>query len=178
MGIIYYFIFVIAIGVSVGVGNGSLASAKTFEAGDASTSWIGTGVVHDLGDGEQVINAMINGVMIVRHFEDEDRETIHTAKLVCPVRVNLNTKNKQETILGLCTIIAHEGIDVSYAQLKCVGNLNECEGEFTFTGGSGGFSGISGTTPFYMRIIFEQLEAGKARAVGYAFWPNLTYTLP
>ena len=178
MRTVFYFIFGIAIGVSVGAGNGSLASAKTFEAGDASTSWIGSGEVHDLGEGEQVINGMIKGVMIVRHFKGAVRGTIHSTKLVCPIRVNLNKQENYKASLGICTILAHEGKDIAYAEWKCVGNLNECEGEFTFAGGAGGFSGISGTTPFHMRIIFEQLEAGKAQAIGYAFWPNLTYMLP
>jgi len=178
MRIVYYFIFVIGIVIGEGAGDSSLASAKTVEAGDASTSWIGTGEIHDLADGEQVIHAIVKGVLIVRHFKGEIGRTVHTSKLVCPIRVTVNTQNKYRTQLGLCTIIAHGGKDVAYGQWKCDGDLNECEGEFTFTGGAGGFSGISGTTPMYNRIIFEKLEAGNARAVGYASWPNLTYTLP
>jgi hypothetical protein len=33
------------------------------------------------------------------------------------------------------TLIAHEGQDIAYAQWKCAGTLDECEGEFTFTRG-------------------------------------------
>jgi Ohr subfamily peroxiredoxin len=42
----------------------------------------------------------------------------------------------------------------------------------------GRFTGVSGTTAFFNRILFEKLEAGKARVVGYTSWPNLTYTVP
>ncbi len=173
-----YFMVGIAIGVFMGTGISSLASAKTVEAGDASQSWIGTGEVHDLPDGGQVIHAVVTGVVIVRHFKGNTGKTVHTSPQVCAVRVTGNAQNTQRTQRGLCTLIAHGGKDVAYTEFTCKGDSNECEGEFTFTGGEGGFRGISGTTPFFNRIIFEKLEAGKARAVGYASWPNLTYTLP
>jgi hypothetical protein len=156
----------------------SPASAKTLEAGYASTSWMGSGEVRDLPDGGQVINAIVKGVMIVRHSNGAVGGIVHTAQLECPIRVTLSAKDSHRTYLGLCTVLAHEGKDVGYAEWKCVGGPMECEGEFTFTGGAGGFSGISGTIPFFSRIVFEKLEAGNARAVGYAYWPNLTVTLP
>ncbi len=79
---------------------------------------------------------------------------------------------------ALCTVVAHEGKDVGYAQWNCVGTLKECDGGFTMTSGTGGFSGISGTTPFKTSIIFEVQEGKNAQAIGYAQWPNMTYTLP
>lgn len=45
-------------------------------------------------------------------------------------------------------------------------------------GGSGGFAGMSGTTPFQTSIVFELQEGKMGQAIGYAVWPNLTYTLP
>lgn len=116
--------------------------------------------------------------MIVRHSNGAVGGIVHTAKLECPIRVTVNKNGDHRTYLGLCTILAHEGRDVGYAEWKCAGGPMECEGEFTFTGGAGGFSEISGTIPFFSRIIFEKLEAVNARAVGYAYWPNLTVTLP
>ncbi|HSA86219.1 MAG TPA: hypothetical protein VLE46_08550 [Nitrospira sp.] len=178
MSIIYYFIAVMGLVVGLAGTHDSLVSAKSLEAGYVSTSWMGSGEVHDLPDGEQVINAIVKGVMIVRHSNGAVGGIVHTAQLECPIRVTLSTKNNHRTYLGLCTILAHEGKDVGYAEWKCSGDHVECEGEFTFTGGAGGFSGISGTTPFFSRIVFEKLEAQHARAVGYAYWPNLTVALP
>jgi hypothetical protein len=178
MRIIHYFIVVMGLVVGLVGSNNSLVSAKTLEAGYASTSWMGIGEVHDLPDGGQVINAIVKGVMIVRHSNGEVGGIVHTAQLECPIRVTLNKADDHRGYFGLCTILAHEGKDVGYAAWKCAGGRMECEGEFTFTGGAGGFSGISGTTPFFSRIVFEKLEAGNARAVGYAYWPNLTVTLP
>lgn len=173
----FYFVGVIGIVLAVGASTGSLADAKTVEAGESSSSWNGSGEVQDLVGGEQVINGTVKGVLIARH-KAEGKTTVHSSKLVCPVRVNLNKKKDYQAIEGLCTIVAHEGKDVAYAHWKCAGNLKECEGAFIFTGGTGGFSGISGTTPFQTSIVFELQEGRHAQAIGYAVWPNLTYTLP
>ena len=174
---IYYFAIVFGTVLALGESNGSLAYAKTIEAGESNSSWNGTGEVQDLVDGEQVINGTVKGVLIARH-KAEGKMTVHSSKLVCPVRVNLNRNKDYQAIEGLCTIVAHEGKDVAYAHWKCTGNLKECEGEFTFTGGVGGFKGASGTTPFQTSIVFELQEGKNAQAIGYAVWPNMTYTLP
>jgi hypothetical protein len=178
MRIIHYFVVVMGVVVGLGGSNSSLVEAKTLEAGYASTSWIGSGEVHALPEGGQVINAIVKGVMIVRHSNGAIGGVVHTAQLECPIRVTLNKTDDHRSYLGLCTILAHEGKDVGYAEWKCSGGSKECEGEFTFTGGAGGFSGILGTTPVFSRIVFEKLEGNNARAVGYAYWPNLTVTLP
>ena len=60
---------------------------------------------------------------------------VHSSKLTCPVRVNLNRNKDSQAIEGLCTMVAHEGKDVGYGHWKCAGNLKECMGDFTFTGG-------------------------------------------
>lgn len=172
------FYFLIGIALSAWVATSSLALAKTVEAGDVSTSWIGTGEIHELSDGERVVHGIVNGQLIVRHVKGESGKHVHTAQLVCSIRVATNTKNNQRTQFGLCTVIAHGGKDVGYGLFKCDGGLGECEGEFTFTHGIGGWAGISGTTPMFNRIIFENPKDGKAQVIGYAAWPNLTYTLP
>ncbi len=161
----------------IGHGAGSLAYGKTVEAGESSSSWNGTGEFLELGNGEQIVNGIVQGVLISRH-KDGGKMVVHTSKLTCPVRVNLNRGKDSQAIEGLCTIIAHEGKDIGYAHWKCAGTLKECTGDFTFTGGSGGFTGMSGTTPFQTSIVFEHQEGKYGQAIGYAVWPNLTYTLP
>ena len=142
------------------------------------TSWMGKGEVIDVGEGRVVISGTLKGVMFARHQKGAVRGPTHAAKLECPVRVDLDKKNNRREIVGICTIVAHEGKDAAYAQFKCAGGLDECEGDFTFTGGTGGFSGMSGTTPVTLRLDIERLENKKGEAFGYAFWPNLTYNLP
>ena len=177
MRIGYYLLIVIILNAWLGICSDALA--KTIEAGDVSSSWIGTGEMHDLPDGGQVIHATVKGALIVRHFKEEtEKKHVHTAELVCSIRVTVNPKQNQRAQIGLCTVFAHAGKDVGYGQWKCEGGLSECEGEFTWTNGTGGWAGISGTTPMFNRIVFEKIEGERARAVGYATWPNLTYTLP
>ena len=174
-----YSLFVIAAAASLGLAGGfPIAFAKTVEAGDGSASWIGSGEVHDIGEGKLVINGTLKGVMFVRHFKGAVRGPIHATKLECPVRVVTDTKNNRRESVGVCTLISHEGKDIAFAQWKCAGALEECEGDFTFTGGEGGFSGISGATPFRSRIDIERQGSGRGQGFGYAYWPNLTYTLP
>ena len=179
MRAMFNYLVVVIVGlILISLGSGPSASARTVEAGDAMTSWIGTGDVHELGEGNVVINGTLRGVMFVRHYQGAVRGPIHAAKLQCQVRVSTETKNDHRESVGICTIIAHEGKDIAYAQWKCAGKLEECEGDFTFTGGAGGLSGIAGTTPFRSRIDIERLEVGKSQAFGYAYWPKLTFTLP
>jgi hypothetical protein len=177
MRVVSYVILLIVIGTFGVTLNSSLTYGKTVEAGESNSSWNGNGEFQDLVNGEQVINGILKGVLIARH-KAEGKMTVHSSKLVCPVRVNLNRNKDSQAIEGLCTIVAHEGKDVAYAHWKCVGNLKECEGEFTFTGGTGGFNGISGTTPFQTSIVFELQQGKHGQAIGYAVWPNMTYTLP
>ena len=66
--------------------------------------------------------------------------------------------------------------DVAYGEMRCVGKKDDCRGEFTFSWGSGGFKGITGSTPFVGGINIEQKKEG--RIYGYAAWPKLTYSLP
>ncbi|MGQ0555102.1 MAG: hypothetical protein ACT4PN_04065 [Nitrospiraceae bacterium] len=172
-----YLVCVIGMVFFLGQGTGSVAYGKTVEAGDSSSSWSGTGEFLELGNGEQVVNGIVKGVLISRH-KDGGKMIVHSSKLACPVRVNLNRSKDSQAIEGLCTIVAHEGKDVGYAHWKCAGNLKECTGDFMFTGGSGGFTGMSGTTPFQTSIVFELQEGKSGQAIGYAVWPNLTYTLP
>lgn len=47
----------------IGYGSGSVAYGKTVEAGESSSSWNGTGEFLELGNGEQVVNGIVKGVL-------------------------------------------------------------------------------------------------------------------
>ncbi|HJU04763.1 MAG TPA: hypothetical protein VJ692_06375 [Nitrospiraceae bacterium] len=151
------------------------AEPKTIEAGDATASWTGKGVIEDIGDGERVFSGMITGTMFIRHPQESARALIHAAKIECQTVIRFS-ENKEEQHSALCVMTAHEGKDVAYAELRCTGKKDECKGEFTFNYGSGGFKGISGKTPFVGGINIEQRAEG--RIYGYAYWPKMTYSLP
>lgn len=61
--------------------------------------------------------------MIVRHSNGAVGGIVHTAQLECPIRVTLSKTNDRRTYFGLCTILAHDGKDVGYAEWKCAGGV-------------------------------------------------------
>lgn len=151
------------------------ARAKVIEAGEATASWNGTGMIQDLGDGNRVFTGAITGTMFIRHPEGAGHSRIHAAKIDCQAVVLIND-DKEERQNALCVMTAHEGKDVAYGEVRCVGKKDDCRGEFAFSWGSGAFKGITGTTPFVGGINIERKEEG--RIYGYAAWPNMTYFLP
>jgi hypothetical protein len=150
------------------------ADAKTMEAGEATASWSGKGVIDDLGNGESVFSGAITGTMFIRHPQGSGRALIHAAKLQCQTVARIS-ENKEEQS-ALCLMTAHEGKDIAYGEMRCVGKKDDCQGKYTFTWGTGAFKGITGTTPFVGGVNIEQREEG--RIYGYAAWPELTYSLP
>jgi hypothetical protein len=150
------------------------AEAKTIEAGEATASWSGKGVIDDLGNGESVFSGAITGTMFIRHTQGSGRALIHAAKIQCQTVARIS-ENKEEQN-ALCLMTAHEGKDIAYAEMQCVGKKDDCQGKYTFTWGTGAFKGITGTTSFVGGINIERKEEG--RIYGYAAWPQLTYSLP
>ena len=161
--------------VSMALGFSLPAESKTIEAGEATASWNGKGVIDDLGNGERVFTGTMTGTMFIRHPEGSGHALIHAAKIDCQAIIRFS-EDREETQTALCIMTAHEGKDVAHAELRCTGKKDECKGQFTFTWGSGGFKGITGSTPFVGGINIEQKKDG--RIYGYAAWPKLMYSLP
>lgn len=152
------------------------AGAKTIEAGDATASWTGKGVIDDLDGGDSIFSGTLTGTMFIRHPEGEaGHALIHAAKIECQTVIRISEK-KEEQHAALCVMTAHEGKDAAYGEIRCTGKKDDCRGEFTFTYGRGGFKGIAGKTPFIGGINIEQKSEG--RIYGYAHWPHMTYSLP
>ena len=60
------------------------AEAKTFEAGHATVSWTGQGVIDDLGDGERIFSGTITGSILVKHLPVGSAPAqIHKGKMDC-----------------------------------------------------------------------------------------------
>jgi hypothetical protein len=160
----------------VGMGLFSWAEAKTIEAGHATVSWKGKGVVEDLGNGDRVFSGAITGTLLVKHLpEGSAPAQIHAGKLDCQAIFRIS-ENEEERHTALCVIRTHEGKDLAYGEMRCMGKKEECKGEFTFVWGRGGFTGIGGTTPYVGGIIIEDQKEGLI--YGSAHWPQLTYSLP
>jgi hypothetical protein len=152
------------------------AEAKTIDAGHATVSWKGKGVIDDLGDGDKVFSGTLTGTILVKHLpEGSEPAQIHETKMNCQAILYIS-KNVEEQKTILCILRAHKGKDLAYGEIRCAGKTGECKGEFTWVWGKGGFKGITGTTPFVAGIYIEEQKEGEI--YGSAHWPNLTYTLP
>jgi len=152
------------------------AEAKTIDAGHATVSWKGKGVIDDLGDGERVFSGTLTGTILVKHLpEGSAPAQIHQTKMDCQAILYINKDVEQQKTI-LCMLRAHQGKDVAYGEIRCTGKTGECKGEMTWVWGKGGFKGITGTTPFVAGIYIEEQKEGEV--YGSAHWPTLTYTLP
>ena len=152
------------------------AEANTIEAGHATVSWKGKGVIDDLGNGDRVFSGTLTGTLLVKHLpEGSAPSQIHAGKIDCQAIFRIS-ENEEERHTALCIVRAHEGKDLAYGEIRCVGKKDECKGEFSFVWGKGGFKGITGTTPYIGGIIIEDLQEGLI--YGSAHWPKMTYTLP
>ena len=152
------------------------AEAKTIEAGHATASWKGQGVIDDLGDGYRVFSGTINGTLLVKHLpEGSVPAQIHAGKIECQAIFRIS-ENNEERHNALCIVRTHEGKDLAYGEMRCIGKKDECKGEFTGVWGRGGFKGITGMTPYVGGIFIEDQKEG--RIYGSAHWPEMTYSLP
>src|SRR5205085_4644092 len=72
------------------------AEAKTVEAGHATVSWKGKGVIDDLGDGDRVFSGTLTGIILVKHLPEGLKPAlIHKTKMDCQAILYLS-KNVEE----------------------------------------------------------------------------------
>jgi hypothetical protein len=152
------------------------AEANTIEAGHATVSWKGKGVIDDLGDGDRVFSGILTGTILVKNLPvGSEPAQIHKTKMDCQTILYISkTVEERKTIL--CILRPRQGKDLVYVEVRCAGKTGECKGEMTWVWGKGRWKGITGTTPFVAGIYIEEQKKGEV--YGSAHWPELTYTLP
>ena len=151
---------------------------KKIEAGNALSSWLGKGEIHEVGNEHVLFHGVMEGVIFLHKREGMVRAPLQAARMYCPVEMNLNKKTKARNSQGFCVITPNDSSGKIYALVRCSGSTPECEGEWTHIGGTGDYSGISGTTTFRSRIDIGPRENKEGAVSGYAVWPNLSYDLP
>ena len=152
------------------------AEAATIDAGHATVSWTGEGVIDNLGNGDRIFRGTITGAILVKHLPvGSAPPQVHKGKMDCQTILHVS-ENNEGPKTGVCIIRAHEDKDLAYVEIRCAGTKGECKGDMTWVWGMGGFKGITGTTPFTASIHIEQQKVGQLR--GSAHWPEMTYTLP
>jgi hypothetical protein len=141
--------------------------------------WQGQGEVFPIGIDKLRFLGSLEGVMYIESAEGAMDE----AFVECPIVQNIDLSNQSITSTGNCTIVVSTE-DAVFAELACEGVKGFCLGEFKLTGGTGRFSGISGSGEMTVRSPMHALVADLSDgtvlnvASGILLIPALTFTLP
>ncbi len=154
----------------------SYADTRTVSA---VVSWQGQGEVFPIGVDTLRFLGSIEGVMYI----DTAEGPLNEAFVECPIVQNIDVSSQSITSTGNCTIVVSTE-DAVFAELSCEGVKGFCLGEFKLTGGTGRFSGISGSSEMTVRSPMHALVADLSNgtvlnvASGILQIPALTFTLP
>jgi hypothetical protein len=166
----------VTVGMLVTASHVALGEEKTVQA---MAPWQGSGEVFVVAPEKLMILASFTGIMYLQGTQD----ALDAVVMLCPAVQTLDTKAKKAEASGHCTLTA-TGDDVVYSAWTCTGVQGACEGEFTLTGGTGKFTGITGGGKFIVRAALTETAASLSRggvvsgAAGLVIWPALKYTIP
>jgi hypothetical protein len=145
----------------------------------AMAPWQGSGEVFVVAPEKLMILVSFTGIMYLQGTQGAFDGVV----MRCPGVQTQDTKAKHAEASGHCTL-TDAGADVVYSAWTCTGVQGACEGEFTLTGGTGKFAGITGGGKLMVRAALTETAAslsggGEVRgAAALAIWPELKYTLP
>jgi hypothetical protein len=157
-------------------------SGLTFAASitvSAVIPWQGHGQIFPIGADKLRFLGAIEGIMYVETAEG----ALNEAFVQCPIVQDIDVTNETTSATGSCTIIVSTE-DTVFAELTCSGMQGYCRGEFKLTGGTGRFSGISGSSRMTVRspvhVLAQDLSDGSVLhiAAGILQLPELKITLP
>jgi hypothetical protein len=146
---------------------------------EAFAAWSGEGRAVQTGPNEATFVGTISGTVYVT----TEKGPVEGGRLACPAIVRVNMEDGAQNGAGRCSFTAGDGAQI-FAELTCTGiHLIGCDGDFTFTGGSGRFAGIGGGGRVTLRSEFRELVGLSGGAVvesvsGIMFWPSLSYQIP
>jgi hypothetical protein len=116
-------------------------------------------------------------------YVSDGKGSLDAAILVCPATQEINLKDETTSGQGRCILTSLEG-DKVYAQWSCSGKPGICMGDFKLNGGTGRFTGITGSGPLHIRTILMGIavnikDGGTVEdAHGLAIWPELKFKIP
>lgn len=153
------------------------AKDKTIEA---FSTWRGQGTLVPMGPNPAMMVATLTGVVYIH----TDNGPLRAGTIICPAVAEVSLTDGAQTAKGRCAWTAADG-DQIFAEWTCKGrHLIGCKGDYTMTGGTGRYEGVSGGGPVVLRSELGTIAAeasGQAierTTTGILFWPALTYTLP
>jgi hypothetical protein len=146
----------------------------------ATSSWVADGRYYEIKEDQALFVGAFAGVM----FVETKTGAMDSAQLLCPAMVEVNLTDGTQSGEGRC-IITTRSNDKVYATWRCAGEHGTgCAGTFSLTGGTGRFTGITGSSAFEVRSQYLALAAKpgdtsvQGSAAGVAVWPALTYKIP
>jgi len=157
-------------------------SGLTFAASSTVSAvipWQGQGQIFPIGTDKLRFLGAIEGIMYVETAEG----ALNEAFVQCPIVQDIDVTSETTSATGNCTIIVSTE-DAVFAELTCRGMQGYCSGEFKLTGGTGRFSGISGSSRMTVRspvhALARDLSDGSVLqiAAGILQLPELKITLP
>lgn len=141
--------------------------------------WQGQGQIFPVGTDKLRFLGSIEGIMYVETAEGEMDE----AFVQCPIVQDLDATSQSTSATGNCTIVVSTE-DAVFAGITCEGTKGLCRGEFEVTGGTGRFTGISGSGEMIVRSPVHALAADLSEgtilqiASGILQIPELEITTP
>ena len=141
--------------------------------------WQGQGETTSTGTDQLRFQGTIEGIMYIETVEGPLNEAFVRCQIVQDIDVT--TENTSAT--GDCTIVTLAEDSVT-AKLSCRGTQGYCIGEFEISGGTGRFSGISGSSKMIARspiYALAQNLSGETESqvmVGILQLPELNITSP
>jgi len=129
----------------------------------AHYGWTFSGQVQELGKNRTVSAGVVAGVI----FNDAGKGFLHKARVDCTLMNDVNQGRANAN--GTCVVTDAEG-DKAFLEWKCTGAMPACPGDERWVGGTGKYTGMSGTSKFQGNFI-------GATGAGWSDWSG-EYKLP
>ena len=166
------------IAMSILCGGSGLAVAATTTV-SAVIPWQGQGQIFSVGTDKLRFLGSIEGIMYVETAEGE----LDEAFVQCPIVQDIDAISQSTSATGTCTIVVSTE-DIVFAEITCDGIEGLCRGDFILTGGTGRFTGVSGSGRMTVRSPIHVLAASLSEgavlqvAAGILQMPELEITIP
>lgn len=155
------------------------ALADTEQSLKAFAAWQGRGQIFETGPNRATFVGSFTGMV----FVETEQGPLDAGFMVCPAVLDVDLSSGKQEAKGRCAITAKDG-SRAYGDIACKGvHLVGCDGDFTFTGGTDRFAGITGGGPITIRSSMQEAAVGPGNIVqesagGILIWKKLTYKLP
>ncbi len=173
-------IIVAAVATIMSVGLAAAVDAAEETTIEAFATWRGEGTLVPMGSNPAVLVATLEGDVYIQ----TDQGPLRAGTIICPATADVSLDDGAQTARGRCAWTANDG-DQVFADWTCEGrHLIGCKGDFTLTGGTGRYEGVTGGGPMVLRSEIGTIAAdasGQAierSTTGILFWPALKYTIP